>query len=501
MLVGDTPFYAETLVGTYGKIMDHTNTLEFPPDDELQLSADAKDVIRSLLCAASGRLGRNGVDDFKAHPFFAAVDWDTIADAKAPYTPEIHSETDTSNFEEVERDTTPTVQRPANARAFVGLHLPFAGFTFTGGDNAAGTGPGGEPSSGDSNEGAPLTAVDALKHKSLMRQNSLLMVQNKMLQRVSQKRHSAESPARPLSSGALLVDSPLSKQGSREDMAAAAAAADLRAKTKDIEQLERRLADSNQHLKEALKSKSELGSQLTAAEQAVAEKDRAATALRTRLQEMESEMTELEETNLRQRQDLKRERQDAEDARSENDALQDWVERATALARQQTSAAAETDRSVVQLQELLDEARVALRAADARAQEWEERHDAQATALAQERARATGLEMLVQQQPHAVPAEAAAEGSASRALLAAQAEADGLRAQLEEREAAAERKAATYNEQLERYAPCVLACECAALQFARVCAFSRVGCTCYPALTAAPCVTSNRWHHAALAHH
>ena len=42
---GDTPFYAESLVGTYGKIMDHKNSLEFPSD--IDMSNDAK----SLICA------------------------------------------------------------------------------------------------------------------------------------------------------------------------------------------------------------------------------------------------------------------------------------------------------------------------------------------------------------------------------------------------------------------------------------------------------------------
>ena len=45
MLVGDTPFYAESLVGTYGKIMDHKNSLSFPDDVEISQAA------KSLICA------------------------------------------------------------------------------------------------------------------------------------------------------------------------------------------------------------------------------------------------------------------------------------------------------------------------------------------------------------------------------------------------------------------------------------------------------------------
>jgi len=42
---GDTPFYADSLVGTYGKIMDHKNALSFPSEAEISRNA------KSLICA------------------------------------------------------------------------------------------------------------------------------------------------------------------------------------------------------------------------------------------------------------------------------------------------------------------------------------------------------------------------------------------------------------------------------------------------------------------
>ncbi|GLD49469.1 rho-associated protein kinase 2-like isoform X1 [Lates japonicus] len=47
LLVGETPFYAESLVGTYGKIMNHKNSLVFP--DDIEMSRDAKDLICAFL--------------------------------------------------------------------------------------------------------------------------------------------------------------------------------------------------------------------------------------------------------------------------------------------------------------------------------------------------------------------------------------------------------------------------------------------------------------------
>jgi hypothetical protein len=34
MLVGDTPFYSETLTGTYGNIMNHETSLVFPGEED-----------------------------------------------------------------------------------------------------------------------------------------------------------------------------------------------------------------------------------------------------------------------------------------------------------------------------------------------------------------------------------------------------------------------------------------------------------------------------------
>ncbi|XP_042296815.1 serine/threonine-protein kinase MRCK gamma isoform X2 [Sceloporus undulatus] len=141
LLFGETPFYAESLVETYGKIMNHEDHLQFPPDIT-DVSEDAKDLIRGLLCRQELRLGQKGINDFKCHPFFKGIDWDNIRQSPPPFMPEVASPADTSNFD-VDDDTLKELETlpPVSHAAFSGHHLPFVGFTFTSGSPLAETNP------------------------------------------------------------------------------------------------------------------------------------------------------------------------------------------------------------------------------------------------------------------------------------------------------------------------------------------------------------------------
>lgn len=45
------------------------------------------------------------MDEIKKHPFFKGTDWKNIWSQKAPFVPELSSETDTANFQVFEDET------------------------------------------------------------------------------------------------------------------------------------------------------------------------------------------------------------------------------------------------------------------------------------------------------------------------------------------------------------------------------------------------------------
>ncbi|XP_071965494.1 rho-associated protein kinase 2-like isoform X2 [Antedon mediterranea] len=129
MLVGDTPFYADSLVGTYAKIMDHKNSLSFP--DDAEVSFKAQKLIRAFLTDMETRLGKRGVSEIKQQSFFKNEMWtfDNIRNTVPPVVPELSHDADTSNFDEIEPDdkADETFSLP---KTFAGNNLPFVGFTF-----------------------------------------------------------------------------------------------------------------------------------------------------------------------------------------------------------------------------------------------------------------------------------------------------------------------------------------------------------------------------------
>jgi len=85
--------------------MDHQKSLTFPDG----LSKLSKSLICGFLTDRTQRLGRNGVDEIKAHPFFQNDQWnfDNLRETVPPVVPELSGDDDTRNFEDVEKEDSP----------------------------------------------------------------------------------------------------------------------------------------------------------------------------------------------------------------------------------------------------------------------------------------------------------------------------------------------------------------------------------------------------------
>lgn len=126
MVVGYPPFYADDPSATCQKILNWRKTLSIPK--EANLSREAADLVLSLLADPADRLGSNGVEEIKAHPFFHGVDWNNLRKKRAPWVPQLASEIDTCNFDEFEETQPfyPEGKRPQQRKK----DLNFIGFTY-----------------------------------------------------------------------------------------------------------------------------------------------------------------------------------------------------------------------------------------------------------------------------------------------------------------------------------------------------------------------------------
>ncbi|EED84670.1 protein kinase response regulator receiver domain-containing protein [Postia placenta Mad-698-R] len=96
-LYGIPPFHDETPEKVFENIL--SGRFEWH-DDFIEMSNEAKDFIKRLLTLdPSDRLGANGADEVKTHPFFAGIDWDKVTMTEAAFIPQVTDPESTDYFD------------------------------------------------------------------------------------------------------------------------------------------------------------------------------------------------------------------------------------------------------------------------------------------------------------------------------------------------------------------------------------------------------------------
>ncbi|KAL7753327.1 hypothetical protein RI367_001102 [Sorochytrium milnesiophthora] len=127
-LFAETPFYNDSMTYTYAMILEHKKHLRFPPDGDV--SEQAIDLVKKLLTEQEERLGRNGPDEVKGHPWFSGIDWSSVRAMPPPFVPELSSDSDTRYFPDLEDDEPEIAYKERDKRDNAMSFLPFVGYTY-----------------------------------------------------------------------------------------------------------------------------------------------------------------------------------------------------------------------------------------------------------------------------------------------------------------------------------------------------------------------------------
>jgi serine/threonine-protein kinase RIM15 len=99
-LYGYPPFHADTPEQVFENIL--ARKIDWPDldEDEDEASPEAKDIMNRLMCSdQTQRLGANGAEEVKNHPFFAGLNWDTLLEEEPQFVPDPQNPEDTEYFD------------------------------------------------------------------------------------------------------------------------------------------------------------------------------------------------------------------------------------------------------------------------------------------------------------------------------------------------------------------------------------------------------------------
>jgi len=104
-LYGYPPFHADTPEEVFQNILGRK--IDWPPEELDDVSAEAKDLMNTLMCIEPGhRLGSNnedkfasGGDEIKNHSWFANINWETLRDDEAQFVPAAEDPENTEYFD------------------------------------------------------------------------------------------------------------------------------------------------------------------------------------------------------------------------------------------------------------------------------------------------------------------------------------------------------------------------------------------------------------------
>lgn len=99
-IYGYPPFQADTPEQVFENILARRIEWPDPEDDDTEVSDEAKDLMNRLMCTdQTQRLGAQGPDEVKRHPWFAGISWDTLLEEEPSFVPTPQNPEDTEYFD------------------------------------------------------------------------------------------------------------------------------------------------------------------------------------------------------------------------------------------------------------------------------------------------------------------------------------------------------------------------------------------------------------------